>query len=877
MPGRETKTSHQPSTHGLGSLVALTCALTLLLSACGGGIPLPSVDNPLSTSEREALVAFYHSAGGPDWRDNTGWLEGDPIGDEVKDPEGESAFVNPDVDWYGVLINSYTRVAFRPGGGGNSYQVPFVGGLQLPANGLTGEISPKLPGLDNLRRLDLRGNRLTGQIPPELGRMDKLTHLYLSGNQLTGEIPSELGDMDGLYHLSLANNQLTGDIPPELADLGPILRELNLRGNQLTGEIPIELGSIRDLVTLDLRGNELTGEIPSELGGFRQLNRLYLGGNQFTGCIPGRLERIPVNDFLLLDLPMCDSGALPSDEIRQALVALYRSAGGDDWHDNTNWGNINNIRWYGASNRGARNPRLVTMLRLPANNLTGELPPELGSIVSLSVLDLSENNLTGRIPPELGNLDGLVSLRLGENRFTGCIPTSLHAVSDNDLLKLGLPYCALLDLYNATGGDDWHDNTNWLANQPMAMWSGLGVGRQSDPDDGIVTGIRLPDNNLTGAIPPELGEFAGTNVLDLSGNNLTGEIPSELRMLFLIADFFDLSDNQLSGPIPDDFWTIHGHGPQTLNLSNNQLSGEIPPELGGMRSLQELDLSNNQLSGEIPPELGDRSVLSFLRLGGNRFTGCIPPTLRRVKSNDLSELGLPFCGDEFPASEEGESALLALYNATGGDDWYNNTGWLTDQPIGKWFGVHRAINSRAVGRLLLPDNNLTGEIPPELGSLGSIRVLNLSGNNLSGEIPSELWDISSFHTLDLSGNQLAGEIPSELWDISSFHTLDLSGNQLAGEIPPELGSIQSIQELVLSANQLSGEIPPELGHLQNSGLRVLRLDRNNLNGEIPPELGDIRTLDTLSIRGNHFTGCIPRALRRVKANDFHEQDLPFCE
>ena len=313
MPGRETKIPHQPSTHGLASLVALACALTLLLTACGGGIPLPSVNNPLSTSEREALVAFYHSAGGADWRNNTGWLEGDPIGDEVKDSEGGSAFVNPDVDWYGVLISSDTQSSFNPaGGGGNSYQVPFVGRLQLPDNGLTGEISSKLPGLDKLRRLDLRGNRLTGEIPPELGRMDKLTHLYLSGNQLTGQIPSELGDMDGLYHLSLANNQLAGEIPPELADLGPILRELNLRGNQLTGEIPSELGSIRDLVTLDLRGNNLTGEIPSDLGGFRQLNRLYLGGNQFTGCIPSGLERIPVNDFLLLDCPCATLALSPA-------------------------------------------------------------------------------------------------------------------------------------------------------------------------------------------------------------------------------------------------------------------------------------------------------------------------------------------------------------------------------------------------------------------------------------------------------------------------------------------------------------------------------------------------------------------------------------
>ena len=643
MTGHESQTFHQAATHGLARLLALACVLTLLLTACGRTIPLPNLNNPLSTSEREALVAFYHSAGGPDWRNNADWLEGDPIGDEVEAPEDGSAYVNPEVDWYGVLIGSYTRMPFTLGGVGPSYQVPFVGRLQLRDNGLTGEISPQLPGLDKLRRLDLRGNRLTGEIPSELGRMDNLTHLYLSGNRLSGEIPSQLGDMDGLYHLSLARNQLTGEIPQELADLGPILRELNLRGNQLTGEIPPELGSIRDLVTLDLRGNDLTGEIPSELGEFRQLHRLYLGGNQFTGCIPSRLERIPENDLLVLDLPMCNTGDLPGDEIRRALAALYHSAGGDDWHDNSNWGNTNSVRWYGVSNRAARNPRLVTVIQLPENNLTGEIPPELSSIGSLRSLDLSGNNLTGRIPPELGNLDGLSILRLGGNQFTGCIPESLHSVSLNDLLKVGLPYCALLDLYKATGGEDWHDNTNWLTDQPMDRWLGVGIGGNTNPGNGFVTGIRLPDNNLTGGIPPELGGFAGVKVLDLSGNNLTGEIPAALRMLFLVADRFDLSDNKLSGLIPANFWTVNGHGPEVLDLSNNQFSGAMPPALGGIRNLRGLDLSNNQLSGEIPPELGDSRALSYLRLGGNQFTGCIPLGLRRVKVNDLSELDLPFC------------------------------------------------------------------------------------------------------------------------------------------------------------------------------------------------------------------------------------------
>ena len=32
-------------------------------------------------------------------------------------------------------------------------------------------------------------------------------------------------------------------------------------------------------------------------------------------------------------------------------------------------------------------------------------------------------------------------------------------------------------------------------------------------------------------------------------------------------------------------------------------------------------------------------------------------------------------------------ALEALYRATGGDDWTDNTNWLSDEPLGEWYGV----------------------------------------------------------------------------------------------------------------------------------------------------------------------------------------------
>ena len=52
------------------------------------------------------------------------------------------------------------------------------------------------------------------------------------------------------------------------------------------------------------------------------------------------------------------------------------------------------------------------------------------------------NQLSGEIPRELGDLTKLTRLRLGANQFTGCIPEGLQPVPDNDLSALGLPFCS---------------------------------------------------------------------------------------------------------------------------------------------------------------------------------------------------------------------------------------------------------------------------------------------------------------------------------------------------------------------------------------------------------------------------------------------------
>ena len=224
------------------------------------------------------------------------------------------------------------------------------------------------------------------------------------------------------------------------------------------------------------------------------------------------------------------------------------------------------------------------------------------------------------------------------------------------------------------------------------------------------------------------------------------------------------------------------------------------------------------------------------------------------------------------------AALVAFYNATIGANWTNNTDWLTNAPVGQWYGVTTDGNGR-VTELNLTSNQLKGEIPPELGSLTNLKVLALGGNELTGTvptwlgslanlevlslweneltggIPSELGRLANLEVLSLSDNQVTGEVPMELGNLANLKVLSLGGNELTGTIPTWLGSLANLEELYLWENELTGGIPSEFGRLAN--LVELHLGNNQLTGEVPMELGNLANLKVLSLGGNELTGTIP--------------------
>ena len=145
--------------------------------------------------------------------------------------------------------------------------------------------------------------------------------------------------------------------------------------------------------------------------------------------------------------------------------------------------------------------------------------------------------------------------------------------------------------------------------------------------------------------------------------------------------------------------------------------------------------------------------------------------------------------------ESDRAALVALYHATDGPNWTDNTNWLSEEPLSEWHGVATKMMPARVTELNLGFNQLTGEIPVELAQLSQLRWLALSDNQLTGEIPVELGNLSQLTVLFLSSNQLTGEIPVELGNLTQLLYLALSGNQLTGEIPAELGNLSQLTVL----------------------------------------------------------------------------------
>lgn len=223
---------------------------------------------------------------------------------------------------------------------------------------------------------------------------------------------------------------------------------------------------------------------------------------------------------------------------KAALLACKKGVSSDPHSRLSNWNEQTDVCNFTRVKCGKLHHRVVH-INLNDSTLTGLLSPVLSNLTQLRYLYLVNNHFFGIIPLEFSSLYNLIEIKLSTNNLHGQIPGSLSSVS-----RLRL--------------------------------------------------IFLNDNFLDGEIPPSF--FSNCTKLknvDFSANQLTGNIPPEI------------------GQCPN-LWN--------LNLYNNQFYGEIPISLGNATGLRSLDVENNSLSGKLPSKmLSNFPEMIFLHLSDNHM------------------------------------------------------------------------------------------------------------------------------------------------------------------------------------------------------------------------------------------------------------------
>uniref|UniRef100_A0A0D9VCD8 non-specific serine/threonine protein kinase n=1 Tax=Leersia perrieri TaxID=77586 RepID=A0A0D9VCD8_9ORYZ len=594
--------------------------------------------------------------------------------------------------------------------------------LKAGHNNLSGTLPNELFSATSLEHLSLPNNDLQGQVEWEnLVKLSKLAILDLGENNFTGNIPESIGQLKRLEELHLNNNKMFGDIPSTLSNCTS-LKEIDLKSNNFSGElINVDFSNLSNLKTIDLMRNNFNGTIPETIYSCSNLTALRLSSNKFEGQLSKGLGHLKSLCFLSLARNHLTNitNAIQILQSSSSLTTLLigRNFINEKMPDDDSIDSFKNLQ----------------VLTLDNCSLSGKIPRWLSKLSSLKVLSLDNNQLTGQIPDWISSLNFLFYLDISNNNLTGEIPTALI-------------HTPMLRSDRAAAQSD-----------PGAFQLPIYVDEslQYRKTTAFPKVLNLGNNEFSGLIPPDIGQWKELLALNLSFNKLYGDIPQSICNIT---------------------------GLLMLDLSSNNLTGTIPVALNRLNFLTKFNISYNDLEGPIPIG-GQLSTFTDSSFYGN------PKLCGPMLSHPCTEKAVPAPASTLSTDEFIDKVIFGILIGL-----FFALGVLLDQmqnehyerwPLLKFVKILDSKHEYRILRAMvnIARNYFTGVIPPEISQLKALDTLDLSFNSFSGEIPQEICSLTNLETLDLSNNHLTGTIPLGLTKLHFLSAFNVSNNNLEGPIP----------------------------------------------------------------------------------------------